>query len=37
LSVKTGKDSYAYFDIERAVGGEYNKNWDFHAGVRWSS
>lgn len=36
LSVKTGKDSYAYFDIERAVGGEYNKNWDFHAGVRWS-
>ncbi len=36
LSVKTGKDSYAYFDIERAVGGEYKKNWDWNAGVRWS-
>ena len=36
LSVKTGKDSYVYFDIERAVGGEYKKNWDWNAGVRWS-
>ena len=36
LSVKTGKDCYAYFDIERAVGGEYKKNWDWNAGVRWS-
>ena len=36
LSVKTGKDNYAYFDIERAVGGEYKKNWDWNAGVRWS-
>lgn len=36
MSVKTGKDSYAYFDIERAVGGEYKKNWDWNAGVRWS-
>ena len=36
FSVKTGKDSYAYFDIERAVGGEYKKNWDWNAGVRWS-
>ena len=36
FSVKAGNDCYAYFDIERAVGGEYKKNWDWNAGVRWS-
>ena len=36
LSVKTSKNSYAYFDIERAVGGEYKKNWDWNAGLRWT-
>ncbi len=36
FSVKTGKDSYAYFDIERAMGGEYKKNWDWNAGLRWT-
>lgn len=36
FTVKTSKDSYAYFDIERAVGGEYKKNWDWNVGLRWS-
>lgn len=36
FSVKAGKDCYAYFDIERAMGGEYKKNWDWNAGLRWS-
>ena len=36
FSIKAGKDCYAYFDIERAMGGEYKKNWDWNAGLRWS-
>ncbi len=36
FTVKTGKGSYAYFDIERAMGGEYKKNWDWNLGLRWS-
>ena len=36
FTVKTSKDSYLYFDIERAVGGEYKKHWDWNAGMRWS-
>ncbi len=36
LIVKTGKDCYTYFDIERAVGGEYKKQWEWNAGVRWT-
>lgn len=36
FSVKATKDSYIFFDIERAVGGNYKKNWDWNAGVRWS-
>ena len=36
LTVKTTNNSYAYFDIERAVGGEYKKNWDWNVGLRWS-
>ena len=36
FTVKTSNNSYAYFDIERAVGGEYKKNWDWNVGLRWS-
>ena len=36
FTVKTTNNSYAYFDIERAVGGEYKKNWDWNVGLRWS-
>lgn len=36
FSVKAAKNCYAYFDIERAVGGEYKKNWDWNAGIRWN-
>ena len=36
LTVRTSNNSYAYFDIERAVGGEYKKNWDWNVGLRWS-
>lgn len=36
FTVKTSKNSYVYFDIERAVGGEYKKHWDWNAGMRWS-
>lgn len=36
FSVKATKDSYIFFDMERAVGGNYKKNWDWNAGVRWS-
>lgn len=36
LTVRTSSNSYAYFDIERAVGGEYKKNWDWNVGLRWS-
>lgn len=35
-NVKFNKNSYLYFDLERAVGGEYKKNWDWNAGIRWN-
>ena len=36
FTVRTSNNSYAYFDIERAVGGEYKKNWDWNVGLRLS-
>ena len=35
-NVKLNQACYLYLDMERAVGGEYKKNWDWDAGIRWS-
>ena len=31
-----GKNSYAYFDVERSSGSDFTKDWQWNIGARWS-
>lgn len=32
----TSKNSHLYFDVERSTGGDFYKDWQWNAGVRWT-
>lgn len=35
-AVKTGKNNHLYFDFEKTAGGDFEKDWAWNAGMRWT-
>ena len=35
-SIKTGKNNHLYFDFEKTAGGDFEKDWAWNAGMRWT-
>lgn len=35
-AIKTGKNNHIYFDFEKTAGGDFEKDWAWNAGMRWT-
>lgn len=35
-AIKTGKNNHLYFDFEKTAGGDFEKDWAWNAGMRWT-
>lgn len=35
-AIRTGKNNHIYFDVEKTFGGDFEKDWGWNAGVRWT-
>lgn len=35
-ALATGKQSHIYFDVEKSTGGDFSKNWQWNAGIRYN-
>lgn len=35
-AIQTGKNNHIYFDVEKTFGGDFEKDWGWNAGVRWT-
>lgn len=35
-AIQTGKNNHIYFDLERSVGGDFKKDWNWNVGARWT-
>lgn len=35
-AIKTGKNNHFYFDFEKTAGGDFEKDWAWNAGMRWT-
>lgn len=35
-AVKTGKNNHLYFDFVKTAGGDFEKDWQWNAGMRWT-
>lgn len=35
-AIQTGKNNHIYFDVEKTFGGDFDKDWGWNAGVRWT-
>lgn len=33
---KTGSNSHVYLDVERSSGSDFQKDWQWNAGARWT-
>ncbi|MDL2280643.1 autotransporter outer membrane beta-barrel domain-containing protein [Selenomonadales bacterium OttesenSCG-928-I06] len=36
FTFKTGSNNHIYFDVERMAGGDFDKDWQWNAGARWT-
>ena len=35
-AIKTGKNNHIYFDFEKTAGGDFEQDWAWNAGMRWT-
>lgn len=35
-AIQTGKNNHIYFDVEKTFGGDFEKDWAWNAGMRWT-
>ena len=35
-ALKTGKNNHLYFDFVKTAGGDFEKDWQWNAGMRWT-
>lgn len=35
-AIKTGKNNHIYFDFEKTTGGDFEQDWAWNAGMRWT-
>lgn len=35
-AIKTGKNNHLYFDFEKTAGGDFEKDWAWNVGMRWT-
>lgn len=36
VALKTGDNNHLYFDFEKTAGGDFEKDWSWNAGMRWT-